>query len=130
MAPQYDEAARQQLKEVLYAVRHLLTEATGGLPDSRTGQDLLPMLLQGRAAPQRAVDFSRFHTAALWLGPTLVAAGAFPLRFSTSKTPLSDIASSRKWQPVANLFCVAETPSKAGNDIWLRRMSRMTAASL
>ena len=77
IAPRYDAAATAQLREVLYAARHVLTEATGGLPDSRTGQDLLPMLLQGKAAHQRIVDFSRFHTAALWLGPTLAAVGAF-----------------------------------------------------
>ncbi|KAK9903346.1 hypothetical protein WJX75_003447 [Coccomyxa subellipsoidea] len=75
IAPRYDAAATAQLREVLYAARHVLTEATGGLPDSRTGQDLLPMLLQGKAAHLCIVDFSRFHTAALWLGPTLAAVG-------------------------------------------------------
>ncbi len=76
VAPQYDASARAQLREVLFAARHIVTEATGGLPDSRTGQDLLPMLLQGKAAAKRVVDFSRFHTAMLWLGRTLAAVGA------------------------------------------------------
>lgn len=81
VAPRYDEAASVQLRAVLYAARHILAEAMGGLPDSRTGKDLLPLLLQGAVLPkkQRLVDFSRFHTATLWLGPTLAAAGMLHL---------------------------------------------------
>lgn len=48
----------------------------GPLHDSRTGQDLLPMLLQGKAQRRHLLDFSGFHTAVLWLGSSIVAAGA------------------------------------------------------
>lgn len=48
----------------------------GPLQDSRTGQDLLPMLLQGRVLQRHLLDFSGFHTAVLWLGSSIIAAGA------------------------------------------------------
>lgn len=80
IAPAYDEAAGKELRPVLHAARHVLAEAVGCLPDSRTGEDLLPLLLAGnvrggQAKEQRVVDFSAFHTAVLWLGPTVVAVG-------------------------------------------------------
>lgn len=96
---------------MLYAARHILAEAAGGLPDSRTGKDLLPMLLQGAAVPpkQRLVDFSRFHTATLWLGPTLAAAGAppstpmyklyTPLKHSAVSAMLENAMMSGFWTP-------------------------------
>ena len=51
----------------------------GPLQDSRTGQDLLPMLLQGKVLQWHLLDFSGFHTAVLWLGSSIVAAGATSL---------------------------------------------------
>lgn len=74
--PHYGEGTRETLRETLYAVRHLIHEAMGPLQDSRTGQDLLPGLLQGRVLRRGLLDFSGFHTAVLWLGPSIVAAGA------------------------------------------------------
>ena len=75
-APHYEEGTREALRETLYAVRHLFHEAMGPLQDSRTGQDLLPMLLQGKVVQRHLLDFSGFHTAVLWLGSSIVAAGA------------------------------------------------------
>ena len=75
-APNYVEGTRGNLREMLYVVRHLFHEAMGPLRDGRTGQDLLPGLLQGRALRRHLLDFSAFHTAVLWLGPSIVAAGA------------------------------------------------------
>ena len=60
-------------------MRHLFHEAMGHLQDSRTGQDLLPMLLQGKVLQWHLLDFSGFHTAVLWLGSSIVAAGATSL---------------------------------------------------
>jgi len=34
------------------------------------------MLLQGKAQRRHLLDFSGFHTAVLWLGSSIVAAGA------------------------------------------------------
>ena len=74
--PKYEEGTKEILRETLYALRHMFHEAMGPLHDSRTGQDLLPMLLQGKAQRRHLLDFSGFHTAVLWLGPSIVAAGA------------------------------------------------------
>lgn len=44
--------------------------------------------LQGKVAGKdRLVDFSGFHTALLWAGPTLVAAGVAPCTPSFPKGP-------------------------------------------
>ena len=91
-APNYGEGARGTLRETLYAVRHLFHEAMGPLQDSRTGQDLVPMLLQGKVLRRHLLDFSSFHTAVLWLGPSIIAAGATsphqlaPVMLSTMKS--------------------------------------------
>lgn len=74
-APAYGEGARETLTETLYALRHMFHEAMGPLHDARSGQDLLPGLLQGKTFSQQLLDFSGFHTAVLWLGPSVVAAG-------------------------------------------------------
>ena len=74
-APAYGEGARETLRETMYALRHLFHEAMGPLHDSRTGQDLLPALLQGKTLRRHLLDLSGFHTAVLWLGPSIVAAG-------------------------------------------------------
>jgi hypothetical protein len=52
-APVYGPEQRAQLRKVLFAARHLLAEATDALWDSRSGEDLLPLLLQARARPSR-----------------------------------------------------------------------------
>ncbi|KAK9827463.1 hypothetical protein WJX74_003733 [Apatococcus lobatus] len=82
-APKYSELERSQLRDLLWAVRQVLTESfSGGLPDVRVGGDLLPLLLQGwRAPPHSPADpagagrcnFSGFHTAVLLSGSSLVS---------------------------------------------------------
>ena len=74
-APSYGEGAREALRGTLHALRHLFHEALGPLLDSRTGGDLLPALLQGKALSRHCLDFSGFHSAVLWLGPSIAAAG-------------------------------------------------------
>lgn len=51
VAPAYGPEQRAQLRRVLFAARHLLAEATDALWDSRSGEDLLPLLLQARTRP-------------------------------------------------------------------------------
>ncbi len=74
-APSYGDGAREALRGTLHALRHLFHEALGPLLDSRTGRDLLPALLQGKALSRHCLDFSGFHSAVLWLGPSIAAAG-------------------------------------------------------
>ncbi len=76
-APNY-EGAREVLRGTLHALRHLFHEALGPLLDSRTGRDLLPALLQGKALSRHCLDFSGAHSAVLWLGPSIAAAGVRP----------------------------------------------------
>ena len=45
-APLYDPQQRAELRALLFAARHLFAEAASPLWDGRTGQDLLPLLLQ------------------------------------------------------------------------------------
>ena len=45
-APLYGATQRAELARVLFAVRHVMAEAADPLRDGRTGQDLIPLLLQ------------------------------------------------------------------------------------
>lgn len=47
-APAYGAAQRAELASVLFAARHVMAEAANPLHDGRTGQDLIPLLLQAR----------------------------------------------------------------------------------
>lgn len=45
-APQYTPSQQAFLRQVLFAARHILSDCFGPLEDSRTGEDLIPWLLQ------------------------------------------------------------------------------------
>ena len=88
-APNYGEGARETLRGTLHAMRHLFHEALGPLLDSRTGTDLLPLLLQGKALSRHCLDFSGVHSAVLWLGPSIAAAGAAVLQMQSTAVQLN-----------------------------------------
>lgn len=75
-APRYSKESQQVLRTVLHAVRHVATDIFGKIQDFRSPLDLLPALLAGNASSDRTVDFSSFHTAALWVGGSLTSLGA------------------------------------------------------
>eukprot|EP00884_Botryococcus_braunii_P000177 jgi/Botrbrau1/1015/Bobra.114_1s0053.1 len=72
-APHYGKEAQEVLRVVLHAVRHVAADIFGKIQDFRSPVDLLPALLAGNASLDRTVDFSSFHTAALWVGGSLTS---------------------------------------------------------
>lgn len=45
-APRYSTVQKGRLRQVLFAARHILLDCFGKLEDSRTGEDLIPWMLQ------------------------------------------------------------------------------------
>ena len=45
-APRYSTSQKGHLRQALFAARHILLDCFGKLEDSRTGQDLIPWMLQ------------------------------------------------------------------------------------
>ncbi|KAK9815626.1 hypothetical protein WJX72_007039 [[Myrmecia] bisecta] len=72
-APQYTPGQAAQLKQVLLAARHILSESFEPLPDARVSMDLVPLLLQGKVTPERALDFGGAHVAVLWAGGSIAS---------------------------------------------------------
>ena len=74
--PGYSEEQRIELRKVLSAALHVLRSAYRPLPDSRTGLDICPWLLQGLSFADGpfAADFSQTYVAVLAIGSTIVGA--------------------------------------------------------
>lgn len=64
-APRYSTSQKGRLRQVLFAARHILQDCFGKLEDSRTGQDLIPWMLQGKVIGNGILDFSGMHLAVL-----------------------------------------------------------------
>ncbi|DBB07124.1 TPA: hypothetical protein ACH3X1_011698 [Trebouxia sp. C0004] len=72
-APRYSASQKGHLRQVLFAARHILLDCFGRLDDSRTGEDTIPWMLQGRCVGNRLLDFSGFHVAVLWLAGVMAS---------------------------------------------------------
>ncbi|KAL0028293.1 hypothetical protein WJX79_007931 [Trebouxia sp. C0005] len=72
-APKYSASQKGHLRQVLFAGRHVLLDCFGQLDDSRTSEDVIPWMLQGRCIGKRLLDFSGFHVAVLWVAGVMAS---------------------------------------------------------
>ncbi|KAL0045181.1 hypothetical protein WJX82_011267 [Trebouxia sp. C0006] len=72
-APKYSASQKGHLRQVLFAARHILLDCCGRLDDSRTGEDAISWMLQGRCIGNRLLDFSGFHVAVLWVAGVMAS---------------------------------------------------------
>ncbi|KAI3428570.1 hypothetical protein D9Q98_007392 [Chlorella vulgaris] len=76
-APAYTPEQRQHLKVALSAGMHVLHSCYAPLPDSRTGEDMLPWLLRGAVFAGGKADYSSMHTVLLYAGQAVVGTAVF-----------------------------------------------------
>lgn len=78
LAPYYTEKQKSSLRKILSACLAVLSDSYNDLWDSRTGANLIPMILQGQYIPPY-VDFSGMYVAPLFINSTIVSVACFRL---------------------------------------------------
>lgn len=78
LAPFYTESQKISLCKILSGCLAVINDAYNEIWDSRTGINLIPMMLQGQYAPPY-LDFSGMYVAPLFVNSTIVSVACFRL---------------------------------------------------
>lgn len=78
LAPFYSEGQKQSLRKILSGCLAVLNDSYNDIWDSRTGMNLIPMMLQGRSASPH-IDFSGMYVAPLFINSTIASVACFRL---------------------------------------------------